>query len=473
MSLLTTLLDPTAPATTQLDWKNSCRLASNSNTNWTTSASANFLTASKELVITGLTAGASLGLFDGVEPSVNDRLLIKDMSTMFSVETDSSPEASPNIYNGLWAVTDGDSTILVLKRTFDADQDKEVNSGMTLVTEEGTSSNQQFQLTSPDPISLNVSNQVFVQSSGFDTSLGDIAALIPDDGAFIVGDGANWKAGFGNDVSTLLGLGIGDRARFAHILLNGSIPFIPKALIEATGSLVKDTANCTSSGAGNRDIACIGHGFIVGDAVGLPSGAASAQEVFTVAAVADSDNYTVDSDLTNAIVAVPGQQDPSMMIFSTGDLKKRFEVDKSGIVNIIGPGSNGRGGQLRFEGTVLGATITGGVVGLGDLQIITGNALTLQSASEVLLKNSIAAAGGVTIAGSVGVVIKTTTGDGGDIDIQPKAGNIDCSSTTGAVILTRMTTTQRDALTAINGMIIYNLTANAFQKRENGAWVTT
>ena len=34
----------------------------------------------------------------------------------------------------------------------------------------------------------------------------------------------------------------------------------------------------------------------------------------------------------------------------------------------------------------------------------------------------------------------------------------------------QMTTTQRDALTPTNGWIIYNLTDNKVQVRENGSW---
>lgn len=45
-------------------------------------------------------------------------------------------------------------------------------------------------------------------------------------------------------------------------------------------------------------------------------------------------------------------------------------------------------------------------------------------------------------------------------------------STTGTIIVARMTTGQRDALTAVNGMILYNLSTNAFNFYENGAWVT-
>ena len=36
--------------------------------------------------------------------------------------------------------------------------------------------------------------------------------------------------------------------------------------------------------------------------------------------------------------------------------------------------------------------------------------------------------------------------------------------------LANLTTTQRDALTASNGMIIYNSSTNKFQGYENGAW---
>lgn len=42
----------------------------------------------------------------------------------------------------------------------------------------------------------------------------------------------------------------------------------------------------------------------------------------------------------------------------------------------------------------------------------------------------------------------------------------------GSVQVGSMTTTERDALTPANGMIVYNTTTNAFNFRENGTWVT-
>jgi hypothetical protein len=48
---------------------------------------------------------------------------------------------------------------------------------------------------------------------------------------------------------------------------------------------------------------------------------------------------------------------------------------------------------------------------------------------------------------------------------------VELSSTTGALLLTRMTTTQRNALTAVNGMVIYNTTTGVVEAYEGGAWV--
>ena len=49
---------------------------------------------------------------------------------------------------------------------------------------------------------------------------------------------------------------------------------------------------------------------------------------------------------------------------------------------------------------------------------------------------------------------------------------LEVQGTTKAFLVSRMTTTQRNALTAVNGMIIYNTSTNAFNFYENGSWVT-
>jgi hypothetical protein len=69
------------------------------------------------------------------------------------------------------------------------------------------------------------------------------------------------------------------------------------------------------------------------------------------------------------------------------------------------------------------------------------------------------------------MVIHDSTGNVGIGTTSPQ-GALDVSSTTGALIVPRMTTAQRNALTAVNGMIIYNTTTNQFNFYEAGAWVT-
>jgi len=47
---------------------------------------------------------------------------------------------------------------------------------------------------------------------------------------------------------------------------------------------------------------------------------------------------------------------------------------------------------------------------------------------------------------------------------------LDLDSTTKTLLIARMTTTQKNALIAVNGMLVYDSTLNKFQGYENGAW---
>lgn len=65
---------------------------------------------------------------------------------------------------------------------------------------------------------------------------------------------------------------------------------------------------------------------------------------------------------------------------------------------------------------------------------------------------------------STSVGVNTATPDG--------SAALDVSSTVGGVLLPRMTTTQRDAISSpANGLVIYNTTTNKFQGRASGIWV--
>ena len=53
---------------------------------------------------------------------------------------------------------------------------------------------------------------------------------------------------------------------------------------------------------------------------------------------------------------------------------------------------------------------------------------------------------------------------------QPASVTLEIGGTDGALLLSRLTTTQRDALTTTDGMVIYNTTLQKGQIRENGVW---
>ncbi len=61
----------------------------------------------------------------------------------------------------------------------------------------------------------------------------------------------------------------------------------------------------------------------------------------------------------------------------------------------------------------------------------------------------------------------------GDSDVPTNSSvGLEIDSVTKAMLLSRMTTAERDALTAVNGMILYNTTLNKVQVYEGGAWVS-
>jgi len=58
----------------------------------------------------------------------------------------------------------------------------------------------------------------------------------------------------------------------------------------------------------------------------------------------------------------------------------------------------------------------------------------------------------------------------GEANLTFDGSTLNVNSTTGGVVIPRMTTTQRNSITATNGTMIYNTTDNAFQFYQNGSW---
>ncbi|MFA4817989.1 MAG: hypothetical protein WC608_04695 [Parcubacteria group bacterium] len=123
-------------------------------------------------------------------------------------------------------------------------------------------------------------------------------------------------------------------------------------------------------------------------------------------------------------------------------------------------------GQINFHGYYNGwGGAAGRMVTVAALMDGTPSVTSLPTQLQFM----VTPAGSTTPGSAVAMTIKNDGKVG--IGTTTPQGALDVASTTGALIVPRMTTAQRDALAPVNGMIIYNATTNQFNFRENGAWV--
>ena len=109
------------------------------------------------------------------------------------------------------------------------------------------------------------------------------------------------------------------------------------------------------------------------------------------------------------------------------------------------------------HGTFVGTSVT--------FQNVTDNGATSTNAITV---------GGLTVSGANASMEtgRSLIFDSDGSSAVSLASDVAGLQVTGALQVDSMTTTERDALTPANGMVIYNSTTGALQLRQAGAWVT-
>lgn len=165
---------------------------------------------------------------------------------------------------------------------------------------------------------------------------------------------------------------------------------------------------------------------------------------------------------------------------------ERVRIDSSGNVG-IGTGSTIRSILNTNVGTVTGPAVTAGLTlsaiysGVTAVNTIDWN-YSGQSAFPVRLGATFNSDGnGMEMVFYTSTAFNATGSERMRLDKDGRlaigtstpatSARLEIAGTTGALLVPRLTTTERNALTAVNGMIIYNTTDNQMQGRINGAWV--
>ena len=283
----------------------------------------------------------------------------------------------------------------------------------------------------------------------WDAQLDDIAGLAVTDGNLIVGNGTNWIAESGAILRTSLGLGTGSAVAFASLTLTTD-------LAVAQGGTGASTAAAARTNLGlviSTDVQA--WDAQLDDLAGL----AVADSNFIVG---NGTNWIVETGAT--VRTSLGLGSSSAVSFGSLTLTTDLAVAQGG----TGVSSFTNGGILLGSGS--GAITALGVAANGQIPIGDGAgdpvlAVILGTSNEVEITNG---AGSIQIGLPSTVQITTALGVGG---APAASAGIELAGTTKSLLVSRMNTTQRNALTAVDGMIIYNTTDLEVQGRVNAAWI--
>ena len=315
--------------------------------------------------------------------------------------------------------------------------------------------------------------------------LGNVQALAAQKDQILVYNGSNWAA-TNNPALDLRGNIYGDDSTLLVDAINGQIVGpINTTSIVSSGNIVGDlVGDVTGSVTGNLvgDTAGSHFGNVTGDITGDVIGSVFGDDSTLIV---NGINNTVSGEIVGTINAMqPSTFDnnidigtksvnPNVFYYNT-TVPGAFPISTFQLRNVQDSAISHEFGFYKARGTITNRTssLAGDSIGGFAWSARDDAAGNLIAANMTSVINSVS-----TGSISADIIIRTRNGAVGTygeaMRVKSDKGVVtqDYVEAGGYVQFGSLTTAERDALTAANGMVIYNSSTNKFQGYENGAWV--
>ena len=283
--------------------------------------------------------------------------------------------------------------------------------------------------------------------------LGNVQALAAQNDQILVYNGTQWAA-TDNPAVDVRGNIYADDSTLLVDAVNGRIVGnVETSSVTANNLVGTVTGDVTGSVTGN----------VVGDTTGTHFGAVSGNVDGDLVGSVFADDSTLLVDAVNSVVSAKVDTNEGV-VSRGGDHIKTFGI---GGIN-TSPRVEFIYNEAPADGTVVLAThrVLDRTQQKFVMQTRSGNTFLSHHDSGT---NGITMYDTYTVAGGLKLKIEPANSDfTAPTEALEVLGN---AKATGFVQFGSFTTTERNALTAANGMVIYNTTDNKFQGYENGAWV--
>tara|TARA_B100000085_G_scaffold236431_1_gene225059 strand:+ start:4 stop:1104 length:1101 start_codon:yes stop_codon:yes gene_type:complete len=304
--------------------------------------------------------------------------------------------------------------------------------------------------------------------------LGNVQALAAQKDQILVYNGSNWAA-TENPALDVRGNIYGDDSTLLVDAINGKIVGpVETTSVSATtitGNLVGDTQGSHT-------------GSVVGNTLGNHTGDVTGD--LTGSVFADDSTVMIDGQAGEILGVVKGTIQTTAQVQVTTNTSNNEIVNGVGLAeaNALAPKYIGR----SSNGTVANPTaVVGGTDGDGLVEIqgrgYDGAAYTTGGIIRIATSLDTTVSSGV-VPGRIQMITANDSGTLANLLVFNHEGKLGIglprpdeklhvvgnAKVTGFVQFGSLTTAERDALTAVNGMVIYNSSTNKFQGYENGSW---